>query len=69
MTDWATRRSEGDDTIDVEREWNPGGVGNQVGDEHETSDAPWNPGGVGNATEDELTPAADDPDAAEVAGE
>ena len=55
MTDWATRKSEGDDdVIDVEREWNPGGVGNELGDERETSDAPWNPGGVGNATEDEI---------------
>lgn len=61
MTDWATRRAEGDDTIDVDREWNPGGVGNQLGDEHQTGDATWNLGGVGNATEEELTLDLDEP--------
>jgi hypothetical protein len=68
MTDWATRKSEEGGAIDVEREWNPGGVGNQLGDERETSDDTWNPGGVGNATEDEVVDL-DDADTAEVAGE
>jgi hypothetical protein len=68
MTDGVTRESEERDAIDVEREWNPGGVGNQLGDERDTSDETWNPGGVGNATEDEIVDL-DDPDAAEAAGE
>ena len=69
MTDWATRQSEDNDAAEVDRQWNPGGVGNQLGDERETSDATWNPGGVGNATEEELTLDLDDTDAAEAAGE
>ena len=68
MTDWATSKSEQGGAIDVEREWNPGGVGNQLGDDRETSDETWNPGGVGNATEDEIVDQ-DEPDAGQAAGE
>jgi hypothetical protein len=57
------------DAEEVDRTWNPGGVGNQVGDERETSDATWNPGGVGNATEDGIRTDLESPDAAESAGE
>jgi hypothetical protein len=70
MTDESERPAiEPGDAAQVDRTWNSGGVGNQIGDERETSDATWNPGGVGNASEEELTLDLDDPDAAEAAGE
>jgi len=67
-------RPAANDAGEVQRTWNPGGVGNEVADEQEASDEPWNPGGVGNATEDEIVDDPDpvdldDPDAVEAAGE
>jgi hypothetical protein len=33
--------------------WNPGGVGNEAGEDIATPSSTWNPGGTGNVTEDE----------------
>jgi hypothetical protein len=51
---------------EVDRTWNAGGAGNELGDRSDTTDAAWNPDGVGNATEDEIPV---DPDVTEAAGE